>query len=266
MALLMRQKILEVSFHSGTSTHLGGALSMTEIMAVLYGHILNCQPENPRWSDRDRFILSKGHGVLGFFPALLAKGFISEAMFNSFQTNGSPLIAHPIMNLDLGIESSTGSLGQGLPMAVGIAKAAKRKQQSYHTYTLIGDGEANEGAIWEAIMLAAALKLDNLTLILDANGMQNDGKATDILNVQNFAERFASFGWMAIEVEGHNLAELLSAFKSPSTQQKPKAIIANTTKGKGVPFMENQSDWHHNRLTEKLFQSAIAALTQDTSE
>ena len=164
------------------------------------------------------------------------------------------------MNMNLGIESSNGSLGQGLSMAVGIAEAAKRQRKSYKTYTLIGDGEANEGSIWEATMLAAHLKLDNLTMLVDYNRMQNDGAAEDILLVENLAERFDVFGWHVIEIDGHNISEILEAFEEPHSNQKPKAIVANTLKGKGVKFMEGQKDWNHNRITQKTYELAMEDL------
>ena len=239
-AYSMRKNIIEISYTSNTSTHVGGALSMTDLMATLYAHVLKIYPGEPHHKDRDRFILSKGHGVLGYFPALFLAGIISKDVFNTFQQNGSDLIAHPVMNLDLGIESSNGSLGQGLSMAVGIAEAAKRQGKGYKTYTLIGDGEANEGSIWEATMLASHLKLDNLTMLVDYNRMQNDGAAEDILLVENLAERFDVFGWQVIEVDGHNIKEILAAFEAPQNIHKPKAIVANTLKGKGVEFMEGQ--------------------------
>jgi len=259
-AKFMRRKIIEISHHSGTSTHVGGALSMVEVMAVLYGHVMRLDPKNPRWADRDRFILSKGHGVLGYFPALLAAGLITEEIFQTFQTNGSDLIAHPVMKLDLGIESSNGSLGQGLSMAVGIAIAAQRKNKSFHTYVLMGDGETNEGSVWEAAMLAAHQKLGNLTAIIDRNNMQNDGSGLDILDTGNLCERFKAFGWHAMDVDGHDINALVEAFETPGPSDKPKMIVAQTIKGKGISFMENDNAWHHNRLTKNHYDNAIAEL------
>jgi transketolase len=162
MAFEMRQKILEVSYGCNLSTHLGGGLSMVEIMAVLYGRILRINSNNPRWESRDRFILSKGHGVLGYFSALLVAGVIDEETYKTFQTNESDLIAHPVMNLDLGIESSNGSLGQGLSMGIGIALAAKKKQRDFNVYVYMGDGECNEGSVWEAVILHRRIKEDLL--------------------------------------------------------------------------------------------------------
>lgn len=256
----MRRTIVETSFNCGTSTHIGGALSMTDIMSVLFAHVLRYQAANPRWDDRDRFILSKGHGVLGYFPALFLAGIIDQETFATFQKNGSQLIAHPVMNLDLGIESSNGSLGHGISMAVGIALAAKKKNKNFKTFTLLGDGETNEGSVWEAAMLASHLKLDNLVAIIDYNKMQNDGEAIDILHVPNMAERFHSFGWQSIEIDGHDINSIVSAFDKP-TEGKPKALIAHTVKGKGVSFMENDNSWHHNRLTASSHEQAIRALS-----
>lgn len=261
MALFMRRKILDVSFQCGLTAHLGGGLSMVDAMAVLYGHVLRFDPTNPRWPDRDRFILSKGHGVLGYYSALLAAGIISEEVFNTFQANGSDLIAHPVMNLDLGIESSNGSLGQGLSMATGIALAARKQKKSFSTYVLMGDGECNEGSVWEAAMLAAHLGLESLTAIIDYNRLQSDGEGRSILFIDNLAERFRAFGWQAIDVDGHDVRALTDAFSLPTETGKPKMIVAHTIKGKGVPFMENDNSWHHNRLTKDNHDKAMLALS-----
>ena len=223
LALMMRKKILDISFSCGHSTHIGGALSMVEVMTVLYHNIMCFDPENPAWEGRDRFILSKGHGVLGYYPALLMAGIITEDVFNTFMQDGSDLIAHPVMNLDLGIESSNGSLGQGLSMALGIALAAQKQDKSFHTYSLVGDGETNEGSIWEAAMLASHLKLGNLTIIVDYNRMQNDGAGKDILLIDNMHERFKAFGWHVIDIDGHDIGQIVSAFQNQDQPKKPKA-------------------------------------------
>lgn len=263
MALFMRRKILDVSFQCGLTAHLGGGLSMVDAMAVLYGHVLRFDPKNPRWPDRDRFILSKGHGVLGYYSALLAAKIISEEVFITFQANGSDLIAHPVMNLDLGIESSNGSLGHGLSMATGIALAARKQKKSFSTYVLMGDGECNEGSVWEAAMLAAHQGLESLTAIVDYNRLQSDGESRNILFVDNMAERFRAFGWHAIDVDGHDIKALVDAFTKPAEANKPKVIVAHTVKGKGVPFMENDNSWHHNRLTKDSREKALATLSDE---
>lgn len=258
MAKAMRLKMLEISHNCTLSTHLGGGLSMTEMMATLYARVLRYDKKNPRWEDRDRFILSKGHGVLGFFSALAASGVISEKIYNTFQTNESDLIAHPVMNLDLSIESSNGSLGQGLSMAVGIALAAKKKNALFTTYVMLGDGECNEGSVWESVMSAGQLRLDNLVAMVDYNKLQSDGAGAQIMDLGNLANKFRAFGWDAYEVDGHNIDELVSVLEAPKSEGQPRVIVANTIKGKGVSFMENNNEWHHNRLTKANFELAIA--------
>jgi transketolase len=260
MAKTMRQKILEISHTCNQSAHLGGGLSMVEIMSVLYGRVLRFDPKNPRWQNRDRFILSKGHGVLGYFPALLLSGIISDELIKTFKTNGSDLIAHPVMNLDLGIESSNGSLGQGLSMGVGIALAAKKKQCDFNTYIYMGDGECNEGSVWEAVMSAAQLGLDNLTAIVDYNKLQSDGDARQIIDFADLAGKFKSFAWDIREIDGHDIAQIVNAFEAPRVVGCPRVLVAHTVKGKGISFMENNNEWHHNRLTKANYDLALAEL------
>ena len=258
MAKVMRLKMLEISYNCTLSTHLGGGLSMTEMMATLYARVLRFDKKDPRWEGRDRFILSKGHGVLGYFSALVAAGVISEEVYNTFQTNESDLIAHPVMNLDLSIESSNGSLGQGLSMAVGIALAAKKKNAPFTTYGLLGDGECNEGSVWEAVMSAGQLRLDNLVAMVDYNKLQSDGAAGQIMDLGDLANKFRAFGWDAYDIDGHKIDHLVNAIEAPKVEGKPRVIVANTVKGKGVSFMENNNEWHHNRLTKANFDLAIA--------
>ncbi|BBH14702.1 transketolase [Chromobacterium haemolyticum] len=260
MAKTMRHKILEISHACNLSAHLGGGLSMVEIMAVLYGRVLRYEKGNPRWAGRDRFILSKGHGVLGFFSALLAAGLISEETYKTFQTNESDLIAHPVMNLDLGIESSNGSLGQGLSMGVGIALAGKKKQADFRVFVYMGDGECNEGSVWEAVMSAAQLKLDNLTAVVDYNKLQSDGDARQIMDLADLAGKFRAFGWDVRDIDGHDLDQVVGAFEAPREAGKPRVLVAHTVKGKGVSFMENNNEWHHNRLTKVHYEQALGEL------
>jgi len=262
MAKMMRRKILDISHTCNLSAHLGGGLSMVDITATLYGAVLRYEKHNPAWEGRDRFILSKGHGVLGFFSALLAAEIITEEQFASFQTNGSDLIAHPVMNIPLGIESSNGSLGQGLSLGVGLAMAAKRKGMKHKIYVLLGDGECNEGAVWEAIMSAAQLKLDNLVAIVDYNKHQSDGEGKSIIDFGNFGEKWACFGWNACSVDGHSIPDLYNAFVDGNIENKPKVVIAHTIKGKGVSFMENKNEWHHNRLTKAHYERALQEMEE----
>lgn len=262
MSNTMRARILDISHRCGLSAHLGGGLSIVEIIATLYGGVLNVKSNDPQWPERDRFILSKGHGVLGYYSALLVAGFISDEQFDSFQTNESDLIAHPVMNLPLGIESSNGSLGHGLSMAIGISLAARKQQATFKTYVLLGDGECNEGSVWEGVMSAAQLQLDNLTAIVDYNRLQSDGDSRTIIDFGDLAQKFASFGWHAVTVDGHSLEALTKAFSDSPNPGMPKAIIANTIKGKGISFMENNNEWHHNRLTKANYELAIAEIAE----
>lgn len=256
----MRIKILDISHRCNLSAHLGGGLSIVDIMATLYGGVLNLNKDDPRWVDRDRFILSKGHGVLGYYSALLAAGFFTQEVFETFQTNESDLISHPVMNLDLGIESSNGSLGHGLSMAIGIALAAKKRTQPFNTYVLLGDGECNEGSVWEAVMSAAQLHLNNLTAIIDYNRLQSDGDSRNIIDFGDLAAKFKCFGWNVCEVDGHNIEELARAFTQSFSHAAPKVLVAHTVKGKGVSFMENNNEWHHNRLTKTNYELALAEI------
>lgn len=253
----IRKKVLEMSFDCGGTSHIGGGLSSVEIFAVLYGEILNFDVKNKNWDLRDRFILSKGHGVLPYFAALHLAGFFDEKVLKTYKTNDSHLISHPIMNMELGIESSNGSLGHGLSMAIGIAMASKKKNRKNNTFVLVGDGECNEGSIWEAAMCASHYKLNNLFAIIDYNKYQNDGHSDDILSSGDMVNKWKSFGWNTVEIDGHNLNELYNSLKQNEDLERPKAIVAHTIKGKGISFMENNNEWHHNRLTQKLFDEAI---------
>jgi transketolase len=260
MAKTMRHKILEISHTCNLSAHLGGGLSMVEVMAVLYGHVLRFKLGQPKWNERDRFILSKGHGVLGYFSALLVAGIITEEKYKTFQTNESDLIAHPVMNLDLGIESSNGSLGQGLSMGIGIALAAKKKKSPFNVYVYMGDGECNEGSVWEAVMSAAQFGLDNLTAVVDYNKLQSDGDSRQIMDLADLAGKFNSFSWDVKEIDGHDIAKVVSAFEAPRIVGRARVLVAHTIKGKGISFMENNNEWHHNRLTKANYELALAEL------
>lgn len=259
-ARAMRRKIVDASFRCQKSVHIGGALSMADILATLYAEVLRVDPKNPHLAERDRFILSKGHGALSYYAALHVLGFINEETFFAFQSNKADLTTHPVMNLDLGIESSNGSLGQGLSMGVGIALAAKARCHDHKVYVVLGDGECNEGSVWEAAMLAPHLKLDNLIVVIDKNGFQNDGASVDVLNAGDFVAKWSSFGWNATAVDGHAVKALYEAFTESIVEGQPKILIASTVKGKGVSFMENKADWHHNRLTKAQYDLASQEL------
>jgi len=260
MAYRIRRTILDAAHQCDTSAHIGGALSMADITAVLYGAVMRFDPQNPTSADRDRFILSKGHGALGYYAALAAVGAIPPEVMRTYQTNGSDLTAHPVVKPELGIESSNGSLGQGLSFAIGLALAARRQGRDHRIFTLLGDGECNEGAVWEAAMCAAHYGLENLTVIVDRNGFQNDGDSREILDLQDMPGRWRAFGWDVVDLDGHDVDALYDAFTAAPVQDQPRAVIARTIKGRGIEFMEDSNDWHHNRLTKKHYEAALEAL------
>lgn len=258
----MRTIMIEMGYRCGTSAHFGGGLSMVEVLVALYGHVLNYKNNDPRWEDRDRFILSKGHGVLGFYAALYTFGLIGKKEIMSFQQNESEFIAHPIMDLDFGIESSNGSLGHGLSLGVGIAMAARLKKKAYKTFVMLGDGECNEGSVWEAVMCASHHKLNNLIAIVDRNSMQNDGESIDIMSFSSIESVWRGFGWNVFSIDGHDLDSLVENLIPQKNTDKPTVIIANTVKGRGISFMENVASWHHGSLTQKTYDQAIEELGQ----
>lgn len=252
----MRRDALKMAL-AATGAHLGGGLSMIEIMAVLYLGIMRYDIHNPRWEERDRFILSKGHGVLAYYTALQQAGFVTEEELSTFKTNDTFLYGHPSMNLSKGIEFSSGSLGLGLSLGVGSALALNRKgNTASRIFVLLGDGECNEGSVWEAAASAAHFVLGNLVAIVDKNGLQYDGDTCCVLSMENLTAKWESFGWTAVEIDGHNVAALYDALSRCG--DKPLAVIANTVKGKGVSFMENNPAWHHARLSQAQFEQAMA--------
>lgn len=256
----IRRIIIEKAYDCGQSAHLGGALSMVDLMAVLYEKILRFKANEPEFVGRDIFILSKGHTVLGYLATLFLYGYFSKEVFDTFQTNGSKLIAHPIKNLPLGIESSNGSLGQGISYASGMALGYKKRALNNRVFVMMGDGECNEGSVWEAAQLASELGLNNLVAIVDKNGYRNDGE-TAYKNGLDLDKMWASFGWNTLVVDGHNHDEILAAYNLALNEaSKPTAIIANTIKGKGFSFMEANNDWHHNRITKSVYEQCLAEL------
>jgi transketolase len=256
----MRGDTLRMSLAAGAAgAHLGGGLSMIEIMAALYFGVLRYDARNPLWEQRDRFILSKGHGAPVLYAALSLAGFIDEKEFATFKANGTRLTGHPHMDLERGIEFSSGSLGQGLALGVGSALALRRKGNGLsRVFVLVGDGETNEGSIWEAAMSAAHFELSNLVAIVDNNGLQYDGATRDVMSMGDLPAKWESFGWVARTVDGHDVAALVDALQAPAA--KPLAVIARTVKGKGVSFMEHNRAWHHARLTQAQFDRAMAEL------
>ena len=259
IAQRMRLKALEMAFKSGKNgAHLGGGLSAIEILATLYGKVLNVNPLNPFDENRDRLIISKGHCVLAYYTALLEKGFMTEDDLLKFEVNGEHLHGHATRNIEKGIEFSGGSLSMGMSFAVGEALACKKKGLSSRIFTLVGDGECDEGLIWEAAMSAANFKLNNFVVIVDQNKLQYDGYTIDVMNQYSLLEKFKAFGFDTIEVDGHNCSALFSELTRNS--DKPRCIIAQTIKGKGVSFMENTSAWHGKAPNDEDFEKAMREL------
>ena len=261
MAKRMRKKALDMALNVGaSSSHFGGGLSIIDITATLYCDILKLDPKNPEWENRDRFILSKGHGVLGYYTALSEIGYISENDLKTFEKDGTYLFGHPVINRSKGIEFSNGSLGMGLSLGIGVALAGKKNNLDYKVYVLMGDGECNEGSIWEAAMAAPQYKLDNLVAILDRNNLQQTGTNSEIMSVGDLGSKWKSFGWEVCEIDGHNVPEIYKTFLSVKDQNGPTAIVANTVKGKGFSFAENNNAWHHAPLSSSQYEAALEEL------
>lgn len=252
------------AIHAAKSGHPGGSLSSADILATLYFGELNIDPKNPKMTDRDKFVLSKGHAVPALYAALGERGFYEVSEMMTLRQVGSKFQGHPNMSKVPGIEMSTGSLGQGFSAAVGMAIAGKIDKNPGRVYALTGDGELQEGIVWEAAMQAAHRKLDNLVAIVDLNGLQIDGKVSDVKCVCPVDEKFRSFGWNVISVDGHNFEELTTAFKeAKSSKGVPTAIIAHTHKGKGVSFMEDNAGWHGKAPSDEELAAAIEELGGD---
>ena len=244
-ARAVRRAVIEMIAAAG-SGHPGGGLSAVEIVTVLYFHVLRVDPARPDWEERDRFVLSKGHGAAALYAALGLRGFFSTEWFRRFRQTGAMLQGHPDMRKVPGVDMSTGSLGQGLSAALGMALAARMLGRSYRAYALLGDGESQEGQIWEAAMAAHHFRVDNLTAILDYNRVQLDGPVSEIMEVEPVADKWCAFGWEVIDCpDGHSIPQLLQAFeRARAVAGRPAIIIAHTVKGKGVSFMEHQAAWH----------------------
>lgn len=254
----LRIKVIKLTKIAGGG-HLGGALSMMDILTLLYFHILKIDPKNPKWEKRDRFIISKGHGALGICPVLADRGFFPEELLNNFNQFESPFGMHPDMHKVPGIEMSTGSLGHGFPVSIGVALSAKLDKAKYRVYVLLGDGECNEGSVWEAAMAASHYKLGNICAIVDRNMFCIDGPTEKIMSLEPFKEKWQAFGWNAIEVDGHNYDEMLEVFEKlpPVDNEKPTVVIAKTIKGKGVSFAEGQGSWHYGGIDSDKEKIAI---------
>lgn len=262
LAKELRMKIIETSYRAKIP-HLGSCLSCVEILILLYFNELKIDIDKPRWAERDRFILSKGHAAPALFQVLAMKGFYSFDTLSDYGKNGSIFAEHPPTPRQLtGIEAATGSLGHGLPLGLGMAMAARIQKHDYHVYVVLSDGECNEGSVWEAAMLASAQKLTNLTVIIDFNKWQATGRSRDIMHLDSLAEKWRAFNWIVEECDGHDMKYLKSSIDRLITHQseKPSVIVAHTIKGKGVSFMEDDNNWHYRIPTEKDVIDARAEL------
>ena len=260
LATEVRLGILE-GVHAAASGHPGGSLSIADILTYLYFEEMNIDPKNPKWEDRDRFVLSKGHCAPALYTVLALKGFFPREEIANLRQIDSFLQGHPDMKGTPGVDMSTGSLGMGISTACGMALAAKLNGKSYRTYTIVGDGESQEGQVWEAAMFAAHYKLDNFCLIVDWNNLQIDGKITEVMNPTPHDKKLEAFGFHVISIDAHDFAQIEAALAEAKTVKgKPTAIIAKSVKGKGVSFMEDQASWHGSAPNDEQYAQAVAEL------
>lgn len=260
IAKVIRKDIVKMLTESG-SGHPGGSLSSVEILATLYFNEMNIDPQKTRDLDRDRFVLSKGHAAPVLYSTLARRGYFDVDELKGLRKIGSILQGHPNMNEVSGVDMSTGSLGQGISAAVGMALAGKIDKKDYRVYTLLGDGELEEGQVWEASMSAAHYKLDNLTAFVDYNGLQIDGPCAEVMSAEPIADKFRAFRWHVIEVDGHSFEQLLAAIEeAKSVKEKPTMIVCKTIKGKGVSFMENEVGWHGSAPNAEQCEKALSEI------
>lgn len=251
------RRLIITSVSKAKSGHPGGALSCADLMAVLYFEIMNIRTKDPNWEDRDRFVLSKGHSCPALYAALALRGYFFVKELETLRQMGAMLQGHPCSEKTPGVDVSTGSLGQGLSIANGIALSAKLNNQNFYTYCLLGDGETEEGQVWEAAMTAVHYRLDHVIAFVDHNHLQIDGTTEEVIGNRNIEEKFCSFGWRTFTVDGHNLKEIIDGIQmAKESQNVPVCIILNTVKGKGVSFMENKVGWHGSAPTPE--QTALA--------
>ncbi|NLU51016.1 MAG: transketolase [Syntrophomonadaceae bacterium] len=259
-ARVLRQDIVKMLGQAG-SGHTGGSLSAADIVACLYFWEMKLDTRNPRWPDRDRFVLSKGHAAPLLYAVLAEKGFFPREDLAGLRKFGSPLQGHPDMKKVPGVEASTGSLGQGIAWAIGMALAGRLDRKDYRVYALLGDGELQEGMVWEAVMAGAHYRLDNLVAIVDFNGLQIDGRVEDVMSPLPIAAKFGAFGWQAVEIDGHDYRQIMGALNlARETRGRPTAIVARTIKGRGISFIENLVDWHGKAPNPEQVAQALAEL------
>ncbi len=265
-ACKVRMGVVE-STYGAKAGHPGGSLSAAEVFTYLYFKEMNIDPKNPKWEDRDRFVLSKGHTTPGLYSALANRGFFPVEDLPTFRHIDSYLQGHPNMNLVPGVDMSTGSLGQGISTAVGMAYAAKHTGKNNRVYTLLGDGEIQEGQVWEACMAAAHYKLDNLCVIVDNNGLQIDGSIADVMSPYPIVDKLVAFGFQVTEIDGHDFDAIEGAFAAArATQGKPSAIVIKTVKGKDISFMENDAGWHGKAPNDAEYAQAMSELKAKLAE
>ena len=266
LACKVRMGIIE-STHAAKCGHPGGSMSAAEMFTYLYNKELNVDPANPKWEDRDRFVLSKGHCAPGLYAARAPRGFVPVEDLLQLRKVGSYLQGHPNMNTVPGVDMSTGSLGQGISTACGMALAAKVQGKDYRVYTLLGDGETQEGQVWEACMFAAHYNLDNLVVIIDNNGLQIDGDITKVMNPYPYKDKLEGFGFHVEAINGHDFAQIEAALNTAKTVKgQPTAIVMSTVKGKDVSFMENNAGWHGVAPNDAQYEQAMAELNAKMAE
>jgi transketolase len=260
MAVIIRCDIIDM-ICTAAAGHPGGSLSAADVVTALYFRVMRIDPQNPEWPDRDRFILSKGHACPVWYAALAERGYFDKSHLKTLRRMGSILQGHPDMLKTPGIDMTAGSLGHGLPAGLGMALSGKLQQKDYHVFVVIGDGESQEGSIWEASMAAPNFKLDNLTAILDYNHLQNDYSVEDIMPIHPVVDKWQAFGWHVIDIDGHDMTQVVQALEEAKSHKgAPTMIIANTVKGKGVSYMENVCEWHGKAPCQEEAEKALEEL------
>jgi len=266
IATKIRKHAIEAVYHAA-SGHPGGSLSIADVLAVLYFDVMNIDVQNPNWEDRDRFVLSKGHCSPALYGALAERGFFPVEEIKKFRQIDSFLQGHPDMKGVPGVDMSTGSLGQGICAANGMALAAKLDKKDYRVYAILGDGELEEGQVWEAAMFAAHYKLDNLTAFVDFNGLQIDGNIAEVMSPLPIDEKFQAFGWNVLTIDAHDFNQIEEAIhQAKNTKGKPTVIILKSIKGKGVSFMENQAEWHGSAPNKEQYEQAMKELNEQLAQ
>jgi transketolase len=262
LAYLIRRHCVEMTGRANAS-HIGSSLSMADVLGVLYAKVLRFHPQAPDWEERDRFILSKGHGCAALYAVLAECGYFPVKDLETFYQNGSPFAGHTMHNIP-GVELSAGSLGHGLPVSTGIALSAKRGGKPYRVYCMLSDGECDEGSVWEAALFGPQHKLDNLVVMVDYNKIQSLGRVEDVINLEPLAEKWKAFGWGTREIDGHDLSAIERAFDDvPFVSGRPSCIVAHTVKGKGVSYMEDKLLWHYRAPRGQDFEIAMAELERN---